>query len=85
MNGYYVFLMFIAGFVFAFIIKILLNKKLENMVHTIESLMVLLAVILFLRSTNQYYVLFTILFCMYRAFFRVIADCCDIIISNKSK
>lgn len=85
MNGYYIFLMFIVSFALAFVTKILLNEKLENMVHTMESLMILLAVILFLCGTNQYYVLFMILFCMYRAFFRVIADCCDIIRENKYK
>ena len=56
MNGYYIFLMFIVSFALAFVTKILLNEKLENMVHTMESLMILLAVILFLCGTNQYYV-----------------------------
>lgn len=83
MQWNYVFLLFILGLVVSIIIKFLVSNNMCQMVHTIEFIAALLAIVFCLRNIYPYFVLAVLIFFMYRTMIRIVGDCVTAFKENK--
>lgn len=75
MSTYYIFLIFVLGFVLALILKGLVCEGFENTIHGIELVLIIFGLIAFLNNKYDYYVLLILVTVSFREVIRVICDC----------